>query len=255
MQPRRLRGRRYNRRTEPERRPASVASVGEPNYEPFGPAVMRFEQMVLDQRPIEPAHYDEGYFASGWRADDNRYDLETRRRIEGPHPQLIKDIFAPQRVLDVGCGPGFLIALLDELGVEADGVDFSLSAKELAPPSVRERLAIALSTEVPAADRSYELVVCRELLEHLTIVQIRKTIAELCRVSSRFVYVTTRFHPRPADLLDVTTQLDIDPTHITLLAKDLVRCLFVLEGFRRRSDLEGRLDWAGRQRVLVYERT
>jgi hypothetical protein len=28
----------------------------------------------------------------------------------------------------------------------------------------------------------------------------------------------------------------------------------VLEGFRRRADLEERMDWAGKERVLVYER-
>jgi hypothetical protein len=28
----------------------------------------------------------------------------------------------------------------------------------------------------------------------------------------------------------------------------------VLEGFKRRADLEQRMDWAGKDRVLVYER-
>ena len=39
-----------------------------------------------------------------------------------------------------------------------------------------------------------------------------------------------------------------------LLTKPFLRCLFVLEGFRRRADLEARMDWAGKDRVLVYER-
>ena len=95
---------------------------------------------------------------------------------------------------------------------------------------------------------------CREVLEHLTVLQVRRTVEQLCRASDRFVYVTTRFHPEPAGLLDVTTDLETDPTHITLLAKDLLRSLFVLEGFRRRADLEERMDWAGKGRVLVYER-
>jgi hypothetical protein len=73
-------------------------------------------------------------------------------------------------------------------------------------------------------------------------------------VTSRFVYVTTRFHAAPASLLDVTTDFETDPTHITLMTKDLLRALFVLEGLRRRADLEDRMDWAGKGRVLVYER-
>jgi len=92
------------------------------------------------------------------------------------------------------------------------------------------------------------------VIEHLTVLQVRRTVAQLCRASSRFVYVTTRFHPDPGGLLDVTTQFDVDPTHITLLAKPFLRTLFVLEGFRVRRDLEQQLDWAGKDRVLVYER-
>jgi hypothetical protein len=92
------------------------------------------------------------------------------------------------------------------------------------------------------------------VLEHLTVLEARRTVAELCRVSSRFVYVTTRFHPAPQSILDVTTDFETDPTHVSLMTKALLRCLFVLEGFARRSDLEQRLDWAGKGRVLVYER-
>ena len=76
----------------------------------------------------------------------------------------------------------------------------------------------------------------------------------MVRMTTKFIYVTTRFHPHPASLLDFTTQFDVDPTHITLMTKELLRCLFILEGFRSRPDLEERMDWAGKHRVLVYER-
>lgn len=217
--------------------------------------VEAFERAVFEQKPIESGHYDVEYFASDWREDENRYDLETRRRIEAQNPSLIKEVLEPKRVLDVGCGPGFLMALVAELGVDVEGVDFAHSSLELAPPTVRDRIRIAPVTELPVEDAAYDVVICREVLEHLTILQVRQCVAECCRASSRLVYVTTRYHPEPANLLDVTTQFDVDPTHITLHAKDFVRMLFVLEGFRRRPDLEQRMDWAGKDRVLVYERT
>ena len=34
----------------------------------------------------------------------------------------------------------------------------------------------------------------------------------------------------------------------------MLRLLFVLEGFRARADLEARMDWGNKGRVLVYER-
>jgi SAM-dependent methyltransferase len=225
-----------------------------PGHSPFLAAVERFEETVLAQSPPGAADYDDDYFASDWRDEGNRYDLETRRRIEDRNPALVKEVFAPARVLDVGCGPGFLMLFLAELGLEVEGVDFSPASRELAPPEMRDRIRIGDVTEAHVPARSFDLVVCREVLEHLTVLQVRRTVAQLCRASSRFVYVTTRFHPSPQDLVDVTTDLETDPTHITLLAKDFLRCLFVLEGFRRREGLEERMDWAGKGRVLVYER-
>ena len=213
-----------------------------------------FERHVLGQEPVEPGRYDADYFAAGWREDASRYDLETRRRIEDRHPALIKAAFAPRRVLDAGCGPGFLLLFLAELGVEAEGVDFAEVARELAPDGVADRILHGELTDLPVPDGAYDLVICREAIEHLTAVQARRAVSELCRASSRFVYVTTRFHPEPAPLLALTTDLDTDPTHITLMTKRLLRVLFVLEGFRARTDLEARLDWAGKGRVLVYER-
>jgi SAM-dependent methyltransferase len=209
---------------------------------------------VLAQKPVAAQHYDADYFASDWREGDNRYDLETRRRIEARNPALIKEVFGPQRVLDLGCGPGFLMHFLAELDIEVDGIDFSPHSPELAPETVRERILVGPVDEPLVPERSYDLVICREVIEHLTVLQVRRTVTEICRASSRFAYVTTRFHPSPSGLLDLTTQFEVDPTHITLLTKDLLRCLFVLEGFGRRSDLEERMDWGGKDRVLVYER-
>jgi 2-polyprenyl-3-methyl-5-hydroxy-6-metoxy-1,4-benzoquinol methylase len=231
-----------------------TAPAETPAYSPFLDDVQAFEQAVLAQEQVTSEHYDDDYFAADWREGGNRYDLDTRRRVEDRNPALIKEVFEPRRVLDVGCGPGFLMLFLAELGVEVEGVDFSPSSRELAPSAVREQILIGDVSEPHVPERSVDLVVCREVLEHLTVLQVRRTVEQLCRASSRFVYVTTRFHPAPESLLDFTTDFETDPTHVTLLAKDFLRCLFVLEGFRRREDLEARMDWAGKGRVLVYER-
>jgi 2-polyprenyl-3-methyl-5-hydroxy-6-metoxy-1,4-benzoquinol methylase len=231
-----------------------TAPAETPAYSPFLDDVQAFEQAVLTQEQATPEHYDDEYFAADWREGGNRYELETRRRVEDRNPALIKEVFEPQRTLDVGCGPGFLMLFLAELGIDVVGIDFSPSSQELAPPEVREKILIGDVADPHVPERSFDLVVCREVLEHLTVLQLRRTVEQLCRASSRFVYATTRFHPAPESLLDFTTDFETDPTHVTLLAKDFLRCLFVLEGFRRRDDLEERMDWAGKGRVLVYER-
>jgi SAM-dependent methyltransferase len=225
-----------------------------PDQPEFATMVDAFEAAVLAQEPVASEHYDEEYFASDWREGDNRYDLETRRRIEARNPQLIHDVFRPTRVLDLGCGPGFLMQFLHELGIDVDGVDYAEASRDLAPPDVRDRISIASVTDPQVGAQAFDLVICREVLEHMTVLEVRQTVHEICRASSRYAYVTTRYHPEPASLLDFTTQFDVDPSHITLLTKDFLRVLFVLEGFKRRPDLEERMDWGDKNRVLVYER-
>jgi ubiquinone/menaquinone biosynthesis C-methylase UbiE len=216
--------------------------------------VTDFEQRVLDQQPVGSGHYDDEYFTGEWREGDNNYSLEARRRIEAKNPALIKEVFQPKKVLDVGCGPGALMHLLHELGVYSEGIDFSENSKTLATPEVRDRIVVGQVTEPLKPDNAYDLVICREVMEHLTVLQVRKTVANIVRMASKYIYVTTRFHPHPGSLLDFTTQFDVDPTHITLLNKDFLRVLFVLEGCRSRPDLEARMDWGHKGRVLVLEK-
>ena len=213
-----------------------------------------FEALVFSQRVVEPDHYDQAYWVSDWRQAGNVYTVEARRKIEGRHPEVIKEVFDPRRVLDVGCGPGILMYLLQEVGVVADGVDPAPGMREMAPPDVRDRISVGDHATRAIPDGAYDLVISREVFEHLTVLQVREAVRNICRISSKFAYVTTRFHPDPATLLDVTTQFDVDPSHITLLNKDLLRLFFVLEGFRQRKDLEDRIDWMGKGRVLVYEK-
>jgi 2-polyprenyl-3-methyl-5-hydroxy-6-metoxy-1,4-benzoquinol methylase len=217
--------------------------------------ITEFERRVLDQRPVESGHYDSEYFTGDWRAEGNNYNLETRRAIEARNPFLIKEVFQPKKVLDLGCGPGALMHLLWELGVDVEGIDFAESSRDLATPEVRDRITVgdvADPTLKPAA--GYDLVICREVLEHLTVLQVKQAVAAMVRLTSRFIYVTTRFHPDPDSLLDFTTQFDVDPSHITLLNKDMLRLMFILEGCRSRPDLEERMDWGRKGRVLVLER-
>lgn len=217
--------------------------------------ITEFETRVLAQKPVGSGHYDSEYFTGEWRAEGNNYNLETRRQIEAKNPFLIKEVFQPTKALDLGCGPGALMHLLWEIDVDVEGIDFAESSRELATPEVRNRITVGQVTDPtlkPA--NAYDLVICREVLEHLTVLQVKQAVANMARMATKYIYVTTRFHPEPANLLDFTTQFDVDPTHITLLNKDMLRLMFVLEGCRSRPDLEAKMDWGNKGRVLVLEK-
>lgn len=217
--------------------------------------IAEFERRILAQTPTAAAHYDAEYFTGEWRDAGNNYSLETRRQIEARNPVLIKDVLEPVRALDVGCGPGALMHLLWELGVDVEGIDFAESSRRLATPEVRDRIAIGSVTDSTLKPANcVDLVICREVIEHLTVFEVKRAVANMVRMTSHLVYVTTRFHPSPDTLLDFAQSDDLDPTHITLLNKDLLRLMFVLEGCRSRPDLEARMDWGNKGRVLVMEK-
>jgi SAM-dependent methyltransferase len=216
--------------------------------------IAEFETAVFAQAPTAAEHYDAEYYTGDWRAEGNNYNLETRREIEGRNPQLIKDTFQPTKVLDLGCGPGALMHLLWEIGVDVEGIDFAESSKQIATAEVRDRIVIGNTYDPIKPANAYDLVLCREVMEHLTVFQVKKTVENMVRMTSRFLYCTTRFHPQPASLIDFTTQFDVDPTHITLLNKDFLRTLFILEGCKSRPDLEARMDWLKKGRVVVMEK-
>ena len=172
------------------------------------------------------------------------YSAAARDVVERPHANLIVSTFQPSMVYDVGCGPGHLVRLLEAKGVAVVGFD-----KDAQGDAVSYDVASTLATRVKA-----DLVICREVLEHLTVKEIARAVRNLCGLSSRYVYVTTRFNLAPTHLLDVMTSDDLDPTHISMTNQHFLRMLFVLEGFKRRADLEQMMDWRQYGRVLVYER-
>jgi len=205
--------------------------------------VLDFEQFVLAQQPAsEP-----------WHAVTD-YSFAAREPIEAPQVDLLIEVFHPTAVLDAGCGYGHLMQLLRWRQIKTRGFDLEKRwPEELKGKAVRADLAARHFTR-PVGWPVFDLVTCREVIEHLTVLQIARAVKNLVELTSKFVYVTTRFNPAPAHLLDVLTHDDLDPTHISLTNKDLLRVLFTLEGCRRRSDLEHVMDWQQKDRVLVYER-
>jgi len=213
---------------------------------PDDDALARFSAFVANQKPAD----------TPWQPVTD-YSFEARKAIEGPHPQLIKDVFAPTSIMDAGCGPGHLVRMLQDVGCERVR-GFDKCGKEVGGWGVSAGvLGDDLTNPSLLDDRWHpgysDLVICREVLEHLTVRELVQAVRNLVGLSRKYVYVTTRFHPAPDHLLDVQDHDDLDPTHITLLNKDFLRLLFVLEGCTQRADLEQKMDHKGLGRVLVYE--
>lgn len=100
--------------------------------------------------------------------------------------------------LDVGCGPGFYVDLLLKHGFKATGVDYSENvinkAKSLFPNGTFE---VNNAYDLGFDDDSFDLVLSIGLLQCLY--DHEKAIKELCRVSKKYVLLSTLYHPVKRD--------------------------------------------------------
>jgi len=92
-------------------------------------------------------------------------------------------------VLDVGCGDGRLTNVLVDRHERVVGVDIAPEALR----HVRAEAHVAHVAALPFADRSFDLVLCTEVLEHLDDAELARALGELSRVTARFVLLSVPF--------------------------------------------------------------
>jgi len=95
------------------------------------------------------------------------------------------------RVLDVGCGKGFLLYDLTLVvpGVEVVGVDISEYAIRNAKPELRDRLQVCNATSLPFADDTFDLVISITALHNLYCYDFDRALREIERVGRRNKYI------------------------------------------------------------------
>ncbi len=117
-----------------------------------------------------------------------RHPEQTNRFIDRVRKQALDSLCAQlsgPRVLDLGCGTGYLYLELLARGLEMTGVDLSrdmLAALEKRiPPAAPSRLVEAdVAAFLQRADDAYDGIVCSALLHHLY--DYRAVLAQACRV-------------------------------------------------------------------------
>lgn len=96
------------------------------------------------------------------------------------------------RILDVGCGKGFLLYDFTQAlpGCEVAGLDISDYAVETAKPEVRERLRVGTAAELPYDDDAFDLVVSINTLHNLYNYDLYAALKEIERVGRGPKHIT-----------------------------------------------------------------
>src|SRR4051794_36263789 len=94
---------------------------------------------------------------------------------------------AGDRVLDVGCGKGFLLYEFTQVvpGIVVEGLDVSSYAIENAKEEIRPFLHVGHARRLAAADCSFDLVVSINTLHNLYCYDLERALREMERVSRR----------------------------------------------------------------------
>ncbi len=183
--------------------------------------------MTISDAPLHPVVQDHAFTRKNREWFTQRYDFASHG-IYFPHQPVygfsrwdehITDYFRTYHILrlleelefksflDVGCAEGYLINLVRKLfGAEGYGID-------IAPTGVRRARdlygipgATADALRLPFADKSFDVVLSSETLEH--VADPKAVIAELVRVSRHYVILSTPAARTDAELEEHFKHLD-----------------------------------------------
>ena len=123
-----------------------------------------------------------------------------RALIDRFHHKIVSEVVAlsPQSFLDAGCGEGFVARRIIETapGIDVTGCDVSADALEIAAAATPgARFVLGSVVELPFPDRSFDVVGCFEVLEHLPGESPRRALSEIARVARRAVVLSVPHEP------------------------------------------------------------
>lgn len=146
-------------------------------------------------------YYNQSYFADKigkkYRKADGSDDYFGYKNEHGewlgckPICEAWKTLFNPRNILDVGAGRGTFITYCRDVGIRAEGLDYSDWA--VSHPYVRchkDWLKKHDCTQpLPYSDNSFDMVTVLDFFEHIYEQDTDKIIKEVYRVSNRFVFL------------------------------------------------------------------
>jgi SAM-dependent methyltransferase len=121
----------------------------------------------------------------GYRYMEGRWEKVARAMVEH------YGIKPGDKILDVGCGKGFLLYDFTKVvpGLEVYGIDISEYAIENSKEEIKDRLQVGNATSLPFPDNYFDFVFSITTLHNLHCYDLDKSLREIERVGKRNKYI------------------------------------------------------------------
>ncbi|RDI48157.1 class I SAM-dependent methyltransferase [Aquicella lusitana] len=131
----------------------------------------------------------------GYRYMEGRWEKVARALAEH------YNIKPGDKILDVGCGKGFLLYDFTKVvpGVEVYGLDISGYAIANSKEEIRDRLQVGSATSLPFADNYFDLVISINTLHNLHNYELELALREIERVGKENKYICVESYRNEAE--------------------------------------------------------
>ena len=138
-----------------------------------------------------------------------------------------------ETALDIGCGRGEWVELLQENSIDAVGVDLNFAMlNEGTNVGVKNLQHIdAFEFLKSCEDNRFDLVSAFHIIEHIPYEQLFVLLKEIKRVSTPNATILLET-PNPANLLVASYEFYKDPTHLNPLPSDVIKFMVEYMGFK-----------------------
>lgn len=135
--------------------------------------------------------FDKEYWDGDRKYGYGGYSYDGRWRVVAEEMAKHYNLKPGQRILDVGCGKGFLLYEFTQVvpGIEVVGIDISQYAIDNSKEEIRPFLVKGQAQELPFENGSFDLVYSITTLHNLYIYDLKKAVKHIERVSKGNSYI------------------------------------------------------------------
>lgn len=140
---------------------------------------------------LQAKRFDIDYWDGSRNTGYGGYQYDGRWRAMAERILSHYGIKPGDRILDIGCGKGFLLYEFTQVvpGVIIAGLDVSRYAIEHAKPEVKHSLQVGTAVRLPYLDRSFDLVVSINALHNLYLYDLHEALREMQRIGRAHRYL------------------------------------------------------------------